>query len=71
MNKFLNIVMIFLTVIALAGVIYLAIPKYQIQTIKVDENYILITKLNTLTGEVSIQKLFSFANNKQLFALKD
>lgn len=62
MNKILNILLIVLIVIALAGAIYLVIPKYysiipkyQIYSVKVDENYVLITRLNTLTGEVAIR----------------
>lgn len=39
-------------IIAVLGLIYVVIPKYQIQTVRVDENNILITKINTLTGEL-------------------
>jgi len=33
------------------GLFYLAIPKYQIETIRLDDETVMITKINTLTGE--------------------
>ncbi len=62
MNKIKTILLIGLIILAIAGLIYVLpgaiysiIPKYQIYSIKVDENYVLITRLNTLTGEVAIR----------------
>ena len=55
MNKILNILLIGLIIIVFVVLFYLAIPKYQIQSVKIDENYILITRLNTFTGEVAIR----------------
>lgn len=42
-----------LIIIAILGLIYLAIPKYQIHSVRVDDDYVLITKINTLTGEIT------------------
>ena len=39
-------------IIAVLGLIYAVIPKYQIQTVRVDDDYVIITKINTLTGDV-------------------
>ena len=49
MNKILNILLIGLIIIVV-GLIYLAIPKYQVNTVKINDNQILITKVNTLTA---------------------
>jgi hypothetical protein len=45
-------ILLIVLIIAVIGLVYMVIPKYQIQTVRVDENYVLITKINTLTGEV-------------------
>jgi len=62
-NKVSKTLLFVLIIIAILGLIYLAIPKYQtipkyqIYTIKVDHNIadvydrVLIIKLNTITGE--------------------
>ncbi|MBA7576651.1 hypothetical protein ES708_18492 [subsurface metagenome] len=42
-----------LIIIAILGLIYLAIPKYQIHTVRIDNDYVLITKINALTGEIT------------------
>jgi len=44
-----------LVILAIAGMVYLVIPKYQIQSVKVDDDYVLTTKINTLTGEISYE----------------
>ena len=44
-----------LIIIAILGLIYLAIPKYQIHSVRVDDDYVLTTKINTLTGEISYE----------------
>ena len=51
MNKILNILLIGLIIIAAVGLIYLAIPKYQIEMIRLDDETVMITKINTLTGK--------------------
>lgn len=49
-----------LGILVIALLIYLIYPKYQIQTVRVDDNYVVITKVNTITGEtiVSSEKVF-------------
>jgi len=66
MNKILNILLIGLFIIVVVGLIYLAIPKYQVNTVRINDNQILITKINTLTGQISLEtrniklKMFSY-----------
>ena len=55
MNKILNILLIGLSIIVTVGLIYLAIPKYQVNTVRINDNQILITKINTLTGQTSLE----------------
>lgn len=55
MNKILNILLIGLSIIVVVGLIYLAIPKYQVNTVRINDNQILITKINTLTGQTSLE----------------
>ena len=55
MNKILNILLIGLSIIVIVGLIYLAIPKYQVNTVRINDNQILITKINTLTGQTSLE----------------
>jgi len=50
-KKVSNILLFGLIIIAILVLIYLAIPKYQIHSVKVDDDYVLIIKVNTLTGE--------------------
>jgi len=53
MNKILNILLIGLIIIVVVGLIYLAIPKYQVNTVRINDNQILITKINTITGQTN------------------
>jgi cell division protein FtsL len=55
MNKILNILLIGLFIIVIVALIYLAIPKYQVNTVRINDNQILITKINTLTGQTSLE----------------
>ena len=55
MNKILNILLVGLFIIVVVGLIYLAIPKYQVNTVRINDNQILITKINTLTGQTSLE----------------
>jgi len=43
-----------LVILAIAVVVYMVVPKYQIQSVRVDDDYVLITKINTLTGKIDI-----------------
>ena len=51
MNKILNILLIGLIIIVLAGAIFLVIPKYQVEMVRLDNDTVMITKINTLTGK--------------------
>ena len=55
MNKILNILLVGLFIIVVVGLIYLVIPKYQVNTVRINDNQILITKINTLTGQTSLE----------------
>jgi hypothetical protein len=56
MNKILNILLVGLTMIEVIGLFYLAIPKYRVQMIRLNDKYIMITKINTLTGETNTHR---------------
>ena len=43
-----------LVILAIAVVIYMVVPKYQIQSVKIDDNYVVMTRINTITGKVNI-----------------
>ena len=43
-----------LVILAIAGIIYMVVPKYQIESVRVDDDTVVVTKVNTITGEVSI-----------------
>ncbi len=47
-----KILLIGLIVIVVCGLIYVAIPKYQIQSVRVDDNKVIITRINTITGQI-------------------
>ena len=44
-----------LIIISILGLIYLAIPKYQIHSVRIDDERIAITRINTLTGKIDIK----------------
>ena len=43
-----------LVILAIAGIIYLVVPKYQIQSVRVDDDTVVVTRINTITGEIVI-----------------
>ena len=43
-----------LVILAIAGLVYLVVPKYQIQSVRVDDDYVVITKVNTITGDTTV-----------------
>lgn len=52
-----------LAIIAIAGLVYLIIPKYQIHSVWVNiagDDYIVVTNINTITGDVIVypEKVF-------------
>lgn len=48
-----------LIIIAILGLIYLAIPKYQIHSVRFDDDTVVVTRINTITGDVSIKRISS------------
>jgi len=52
-KNFKDFLLIGLIIVAITGFMYLIMPKYQVHTVKLDEDYVAITKINTITGEVS------------------
>lgn len=43
-----------LAILAIAGLVYMVVPKYQIQSVRVDDDYVVITKVNTITGDITV-----------------
>jgi len=48
-----------LAILAICLLIYLIVPKYQIQSVRVDDDTVVVTRINTITGEIST----SYKNN--------
>ena len=42
-----------LVILAIAGMIYMVVPKYQIQSVRVDDYYVVVTIVNTITGQIN------------------
>ena len=55
LNKVYKSLLFGLIIIAILGLIYLAIPKYQIHSVKLNENIVVITKINNITGKISTE----------------
>ncbi|GAI85644.1 unnamed protein product [marine sediment metagenome] len=51
-KKVSKILLFGLIIIAILVLIYLALPKYQIHSVRVDDDTVVITKINTITGQV-------------------
>ena len=43
-----------LVILAIAAVVYMVVPKYQIHSVRVDDDTVVVTRINTITGEVTI-----------------
>ncbi|MBA7573653.1 hypothetical protein ES695_06500 [Candidatus Atribacteria bacterium 1244-E10-H5-B2] len=54
-----------LIIIAILVLIYLAIPKYQIHSVRVDDDTVVVTKINTITGQTitKIEKMPKYSPN--------
>jgi len=48
-----KVLLIGLIVVVMCGLVYLVVPKYQIQSVRVDENTVVVTRINTITGRVN------------------
>jgi len=44
-----------LVILAVAAVVYLVVPKYQIQSVRVDDDTVVVTRINTITGEIDTE----------------
>ena len=49
-----------LVILVIGLLVYMVMPKYQIQSVRVDNDYVLITRLNTVTGDITVtsEKVF-------------
>ena len=52
-----------LAILAIAAVVYLVVPKYQIQSVRVDDDTVVVTRINTITGRVDT----SFKSNSGIW----
>ena len=52
MKKLFRFLLVGLIIIIIAGVVYTVIPKYQIHSVRVNDDTVVVTKLNTLTGKL-------------------
>ena len=52
MNKVGKTLLFGLIILVVAGIIYLIVPKYQIQSVRVDDDTVVVTRVNTITGAV-------------------
>jgi len=43
-----------LAILVIGLLIYLVVPKYQIHSVRVDDDYVVITKINTITGDITV-----------------
>jgi len=53
-NKVGKTLLLGLIILVVAGIIYLVVPKYQIQSVRVDDDTVVVVRINTLTGEIVI-----------------
>ena len=51
-NKVGKTLLLGLIILVVAGIIYLIVPKYQIQSVRVDDDTVVVTRINTITGRV-------------------
>lgn len=68
-KKVSKTLLISLAILLILSAIYLVIPKYQIHSVRVDEDYVLVTKINTLTGEIS-NKLERYTPSPKISKIK-
>ena len=54
MKKVSNTLLVGLVIILVLIVIYAVYPKYEIESVRVDDETIIVTRLNKITGEVNI-----------------
>ena len=42
-----------LIIVVICGLVYMIIPKYQIHSVRVDDDTVVTTRINTITGQVN------------------
>ena len=42
-----------LVILAVGLIIYMVVPKYQIHSVRVDDDTVVVTKVNTITGDMT------------------
>ena len=52
MRKVGKTLLLGLVILVVAGIIYLVVPKYQIHSVRVDDDTVVVTRINTITGEI-------------------
>ena len=52
-NKVGKTLLFGLIILVVAGLIYLVVPKYQIQSVRVDDDTVVVVRINTITGETT------------------
>jgi len=43
-----------LAILVIGLLIYLVMPKYQIHSVRVNDDYVVVTKINTITGDITV-----------------
>jgi len=66
MKKVGKTLLLGLAILVVAGIIYLVVPKYQIQSVRVDNDTVVVTRINTITGKVDTNykspNIFTYLN---------
>ena len=57
-SKIPRFIIYFLIILLLISVIYLIYPKYQVQMVRLSDDTIIVTKINTLTGQTKTYNPF-------------
>ena len=55
MRKVKQTLLLGLVIIVVCLLIYLVVPKYQIHSVRVDDDTVVVTRINTITGEISTE----------------
>jgi len=48
-----KVLLIGLIVVVICGLVYMIVPKYQIHSVRVDGDTVVVTRINTITGQVN------------------
>jgi len=58
-KKVFRTLLLGLAILVIALLVYLVYPKYQINTVRISDNWVLITRVNTLTGQITTNKQYT------------